>query len=157
MSNLELLEDACMALSYSKRAMFGGHGLFAPNGGMFAAIIDEDRIMLKFATDPARAELVALGGAPWVYREGMTMKDWIVVPDAFYDEPATLAAWARRAHAMAPPKVVKGRKRMPATSKRAATKAPSKKPAAKAKKPAPKKPTAKRSSGATKRPAGKKR
>jgi hypothetical protein len=32
------------------------------------------------------------------------MREWIVVPESFYDEPETLAAWARRAHHLAPPK-----------------------------------------------------
>ncbi len=103
MGNLDLLEDACAPLPHTTRAMFGGHGLFAPNGGMFAGIVDEDRIVLKLADDAARAELVALGGAAWTYNGKMTMKQWIVVPDAFYDEPGTLAEWARRAHRLAPP------------------------------------------------------
>ena len=84
--------------------MFGGHGFFAPNGGIFAAVVDDDRIVLKFADEPARAALVALGGEPWTYAQKMTMKEWIVVPDRLYDEPRELAVWAKRAHALAPAK-----------------------------------------------------
>jgi len=84
--------------------MFGGHGLFAPNGGMFAGIVTDDEIVLKLADEKARAELEALGGHPWVYDGKMTMKEWIVIPERFYDEPRELAAWAARAHKLAPPK-----------------------------------------------------
>lgn len=122
MSHLDLLEEACERLPHTTRAMFGGHGLFAPNGGMFAATV-EDGIILKLANEPAREELVALGGHAWTYADKMTMKEWIVVPDAFYDEPRTLAEWAARAHKLAPPKKAK--------KKAAPKKAPAKKPAKK--------------------------
>lgn len=111
MGNVDLLDDACASLSYTRRAMFGGHGFFAQNGGMFAGVVDDDRIMLKFADEAARDELVALGGAPWTYAEKMTMREWIVVPDSFYDEPTTLAAWARRAYKLVPPKKAKPAKK----------------------------------------------
>ncbi len=103
MSSLDLLEDACADLPHSTKSMFGGHGLFAPNGGMFAGVLDEDRIMLKFADEAARDEFIAIGGEPWTYREKMTMREWLVIPDDLYDEQASLAEWARRAHALAPP------------------------------------------------------
>lgn len=94
--------------------MFGGHGLFAPNGGMFAAIVTDDRIALKFADDAARTALEAEGGRAWVWNGGpkpMTMREWILVPDAMYDDPTTLAAWARRAHALAKPSHKKTQRR----------------------------------------------
>jgi DNA transformation protein len=131
MGNLDLLEEACAGLPHATRAMFGGHGLFAPNGGMFAGIVDDDRIIFKLAPEPLRAELVAEGGAPWVYKGKMgemTMAEWITVPDAFYDEPRTLAAWAKRAHAAAPPKGAKK------GAKKTAKKPAAKKAAKKAKK-----------------------
>jgi TfoX/Sxy family transcriptional regulator of competence genes len=106
--NLEIIEDACAALRHTTRAMFGGHGLFAPNGGMFAGIVTDDEIVLKLEDETMRAELVALGGHPWVYDGKMTMKAWIVIPDRFYDEPNTLSEWAARAWRMAPPKRAKG-------------------------------------------------
>lgn len=151
MGNLDLLEDACAALPHATRAMFGGHGLFAPNGGMFAGIVDDDRIILKLAQEEARAELVAEGGAPWTYQGKMTMKDWIVVPEAFYDEPRRLAEWARRAHRLAPPRKAKAAKRAKAPKSAKTAKRPGKKAA---KKPA-KKPTPARSTrGRTRRDTG---
>jgi TfoX/Sxy family transcriptional regulator of competence genes len=111
---LALLEDACdrARLAHSTRAMFGGHGLFASNGGMFAGIVDDDRIVLKLGEEGPRGELVAQGGKPWVYRSklgAMEMKEWILVPERFHDEPAALAEWARRAYAIAPAKGAKKR------------------------------------------------
>jgi len=87
--------------------MFGGHGLFAPNGGMFACIVDEDRITLKLADPPRRAELIGQGGEPWTYNGKVAMKDWIVIPDALYDDTEALTEWASRAHRLAPPKAAK--------------------------------------------------
>lgn len=105
--SLELLTDACADLDFTAKKMFGGHGFFAPNGGMFAGIVTDDEVIFKLADDAARAELVALGGHPWTYTgqdKPMTMAQWIVVPDAFYDDPETFAAWAARAHALVPAK-----------------------------------------------------
>lgn len=127
MGVLDLLEDACDRLPHTTRGMFGGHGLFAPNGGMFAGVM-EDGIILKLADEGPRAELVALGGAPWSYAPNMTMKEWILVPDAFYDDPRTLAEWAARAHRLAPPRKEKAAKK--------GAKKPAKKPVKKAAKAA---------------------
>ena len=126
MSLLPLLEEACEALPHTRRAMFGGHGFFAPTGGMFAAIVD-DGIALKFADETTRAELESSGGHAWKYAEKMTMKEWILVPERFYDEPQTLAEWARRAHRLVPPKkakpAAKAKGRPPAkTPKKSSTK-----------------------------------
>ncbi|MCK6547638.1 TfoX/Sxy family protein [Myxococcota bacterium] len=137
--SLPILEDACANLPYSKRAMFGGHGLFAPNGGMFAAVVDDDRIVFKLADDTARAELEALGGRPWTYADKMTMREWILAPDAFYDDQESMETWARRAHTLVPPRKAK-------PPKRAATEAPAKKvstPKKSAKSAPPKKSSAK--------------
>ncbi|HUR69573.1 MAG TPA: TfoX/Sxy family protein [Candidatus Thermoplasmatota archaeon] len=136
MGNIEILEDACMKLPHTTRKMFGGHGLFASNGGMFAGIVTDDEIILKFSDEAARKEFEAIGGRAWVYRNKstqMTMSEWIVIPERFYDEPRELAVWAARAYRLVPAKVVakgaksaKGAKRlqpMP-VAKPAAKKAP---------------------------------
>lgn len=106
-ANLPLLEDACANLPHTTRAMFGGHGLFAPNGGLFACIVDEDRITLKLADTGARQELVDQGGEAWVYNNKMTMKEWILIPEDFYDDTDLLAQWVARAHRLAPAKKAK--------------------------------------------------
>lgn len=131
MPNIDVLEEATEKLPHSTRKMFGGHGLFAPNGGMFAGIVDDDRIILKFANEEARAEFEAIGGRAWVYNEKMTMKEWILVPDALYDEPRALAAWAARAHKLAPPKKAKAARGPPKKAARKPAKTSPRKAAAK--------------------------
>lgn len=128
---LDLLTDACVGLPHATRKMFGGHGFFAPNGGMFAGILSETEVMLKFVEGPARTELIGLGGHPWTYTgqaKPMTMQEWIVVPEAFFDDPELFAAWAKRAHALVPPKKLRSTKSRAGTTsvKKAAprTKAP---------------------------------
>lgn len=132
MGNVDLLEDACMRLPHATRAMFGGHGLFAPNGGMFAGIVDDDRMILKFPEGtPEHAAFLAAGGKPWTYEGGpkaMTMREWLLVPLDLYDAPTELAAWAAEAHRLAPAKPPKkaanapGRKNVKARPKKAAKK-----------------------------------
>jgi DNA transformation protein and related proteins len=112
-SSLELLVDACAGLPMTKRSMFGGHGLFAPNGGMFAAVVTDDEVIFKLADEKAKAELLKLGGHPWRYDgkpKAIVMASWIVVPASFYDDPEMLTEWARRAHRLAPAKAVAGKR-----------------------------------------------
>lgn len=119
-SSLDLLLDACRELPVVTRKMFGGHGVFAPNGGMFAGIVTDDEVILKLVHGPARDELIALGGHPWVYDgqgKAMTMSEWIVVPQNFYDDPELFMTWAARAHALAPPKKGKAGGRRAGASK----------------------------------------
>lgn len=111
---LDLLTEACTSLPHTPRKMFGGHGFFAPNGGMFAGIVTDDEVILKLVMGPLRDELIALGGHPWVY-DGMkkptTMKEWIVVPERFYDDGELLATWAAKAHRAVPAKAAKTKKK----------------------------------------------
>jgi TfoX/Sxy family transcriptional regulator of competence genes len=114
--SLELLSEACASLDARSKKMFGGHGFFAPNGGMFAGIVTDDEVVFKLEDGPLRDELIALGGHPWVYQardRAMTMNQWIVVPERFYDDPEAMAEWAARAHAAVPGKAPK-RKKPPA-------------------------------------------
>ncbi|MBX7115301.1 MAG: TfoX/Sxy family protein [Myxococcaceae bacterium] len=124
--SLELLNDACAPLKVNARKMFGGHGFFAPNGGMFAGIVTDDEVIFKLVLGPLRDELIDLGGHPWVYQgrgKAMTMHEWIVVPERFYDDPELLAQWAAKAHAAVPGKTMKAKKatvkKTPARVKRA--------------------------------------
>jgi TfoX/Sxy family transcriptional regulator of competence genes len=113
-SALDLLTDACVGLPVRIQKMFGGHGFFAPNGGMFAGLVTDDQVMLKLADERARADLVSIGGHAWVYEgkgKAMTMSTWIIVPASFYDDQELFNAWARRAHALVPPKKVAGKKK----------------------------------------------
>lgn len=112
--SLDILTDACGDLPVVTRKMFGGHGFFAPNGGMFAAIVTDDEVIFKLVHGPARDELIAEGGQPWVYSgqgKPMTMSEWIVVPERFYDDPEAFMTWAARAFELAPPKKAKPMKK----------------------------------------------
>jgi DNA transformation protein len=124
--SLDLLTEACGSLPRTVRRMFGGYGFFAPNGGMFAGIVTDDEVILKLEDEAARRDLLAEGGHAWVYQgrdRPMTMASWIVVPEAFYDDPEQFGAWARRAHALVPAKrAAKGgasRRSKPTPAKRA--------------------------------------
>ncbi len=105
--------------------MFGGYGFFAPNGGMFAGIVTDDRIIFKLADEKARQELAAVGGEAWIYPgdgKPMTMREWILAPDAFYDEPELMQQWAARAHKLVPGKVKKPAAKKSAVARKIATK-----------------------------------
>lgn len=123
MGNIDVLEEAAAKLPHSTRKMFGGHGLFAPNGGMFAGIVDDDQIMIKFVAEtPGHAAFLETGAKPWVYNGkssgAMTMREWLVIPDELYDDLGSLSDWLARSHKVVP---AKGSKKV----------APKKKPAAK--------------------------
>jgi TfoX/Sxy family transcriptional regulator of competence genes len=110
------MDEATQELLFVSRRMFGGLGYFAPNGGIFAAIVTHDDLVLKFVLGPERNELVALGGAPWVYEgspRSITMQEWLVVPEAFYDDVELLKHWVGRAHRAAPPKKKRTKARPP--------------------------------------------
>lgn len=149
--SLDILTDACGDLPVVIRKMFGGHGFFAPNGGMFAGIVTDDEVILKLVHGPARDELIAEGGHPWVYsgqHKPMTMSEWIVVPERFYDDAEAFSSWAARAFELAPPKKAKPVKKAAVVKvvpvkKQAVVKAKAKakkKPSAPKKKPAKTKP-----------------
>jgi TfoX/Sxy family transcriptional regulator of competence genes len=98
---LGLLEDAAMPLpGVTRKKMFGCEALFA-EGTIFALIWKEDRIGLKFPDPAAEAEARALPGSdPWQAGDKV-MGRWVLVPEAFHDDPVTLARWVQRAHALA--------------------------------------------------------
>jgi DNA transformation protein len=83
------------------RNMFGGAGVYA-DGVMFAILVD-DTLYLKADAGFAR-DFAAEGKGPFTYRakgrSPVAMSYW-EVPDRLLDDPAELALWARRAHAIA--------------------------------------------------------
>lgn len=157
--SLEILTDACGELPVVIKRMFGGYGFFAPNGGMFAGIVTDDAVIMKLAHGPARDELIAEGGHPWVYdgqAKPMTMAEWIVVPERFYDDGEAFAAWARRAFELAPPKTARKQKsRAPASQKGNPATTPRTKPVTEARPPQRSKPAKKAKPVTKARPAQK--
>jgi TfoX/Sxy family transcriptional regulator of competence genes len=91
------------------KPMFGNLGAFV-NGNMFMGLFGED-LGLKL-DEPARAELVALGGGAFGPPE-RPMSGYTTVPWAWMEQRVAAAAWVERAHAYVaslPAKVPKPRK-----------------------------------------------
>ncbi|MBJ6763922.1 TfoX/Sxy family protein [Myxococcaceae bacterium JPH2] len=97
----ELLEEASQRLpAVSRRRMFGCDALFA-NDAIYALVWKTGRIGLRFPEATAFDELMGRpGSAPWMAGP-KTMSHWVLVPEAFHDEPEELTRWVRRAHALA--------------------------------------------------------
>lgn len=99
--SLDRLERAAKRLPHETKPMFGGHGIVAANGAMFAGVWDKGRILVKVRDEEARAKLLAAGGETWVQRgpsRTRAMPTWVVVPEAVAADARRLAAWVRRAH-----------------------------------------------------------
>jgi DNA transformation protein and related proteins len=104
------------------RRMFSGAGVFR-DGLMFGLII-RDVIYLK-VDDTNKAEFEREGSTPFTYTRGRTsghpsqhaLPYWRL-PERLYDDPDELAAWARRAFAVAErKKFATGKRSKPARSK----------------------------------------
>lgn len=91
------------------KPMFGNLGAFV-NGNMFMGLFGED-VGLKL-DDPARAELVALGGGPFGPSE-RPMSGYTTLPWVWMEQRLATSTWVERAHAYVaslPPKVPKPKK-----------------------------------------------
>ena len=106
----------------SIRPMFGQLSAFV-NGNMFMGIFGED-VLLRLPEDD-RAELTAAGGGPFEPMPGRPMREYVLVPPAWREDPARIRRWAARAldHAEElPPKQAGAKKttaaRKPAVKKR---------------------------------------
>lgn len=81
------------------RRMFGCDAFLA-RGAIFAMVWREGRIGLRLP-DALLPELRALPGAdPWRHRD-MVVRQWVLVPESFHDDPDGLARWVRKAHTAA--------------------------------------------------------
>jgi DNA transformation protein len=98
----EALRDLFAAFGpVSVRRMFGGAGVYA-DGVMFA-LVSRGTVYLK-ADAESQPLFAAEGCGPFVYdRAGKqaTMTSYWRMPDRLYDDPDTLAQWARRSLAIA--------------------------------------------------------
>jgi TfoX/Sxy family transcriptional regulator of competence genes len=83
----------------TSRRMFGCDAFLA-SGAIFAMVWREGRIGLRLP-DALLPELRALPGADaWRHRD-MVVRQWVLVPESFHDDPDGLALWVRKAHAAA--------------------------------------------------------
>jgi TfoX/Sxy family transcriptional regulator of competence genes len=102
----------------SVRRMFGCDAFLA-GGAIFAMVWREGRIGLRLPDDRL-PELRALPGAdPWRHRD-MVVRQWVLVPESFHDDPDGLAPWVREAHAAALDRgpAARGKSSRPAAAKR---------------------------------------
>jgi len=94
------------------RAMFGAHGLY--QGEHFFGILDEGRLFFK--TDAQTGEdYMARGMEPFTYesRGKVLTMGYHEVPPEILEQPPELAAWARKAIAVAAAKTKKAVRRRP--------------------------------------------
>lgn len=94
------LDDATGGLpGVSVQRMFGCDAFLA-RGAIFAMVWRDGRIGLRLPDD-LLPELRALPGAdPWRHRD-MVVRQWVLVPESFHDDPEGLSPWVRKAHAAA--------------------------------------------------------
>ena len=104
---------------FAPRIVFQGKAQALGHGGVRVEPENDERIGLGFVQMGLTLDLESLGGRAWVNADKMTMKEWILIPDAFYDDQDLLAEWAARAQSVAPAKKSKGRKAAPAAKKAA--------------------------------------
>jgi TfoX/Sxy family transcriptional regulator of competence genes len=92
------------------RPMFGQLSAFV-NGNMFMGIFGED-VFVRLPDDD-RATLLHAGGRPFEPMPGRPMREYVVLPGAWRDEPDRVRGWAARSldHAEElPPKQPKAKK-----------------------------------------------
>lgn len=80
------------------RKMFGGMGLYI--GGAFFALIDDDVLYLK-VDDETRPDFAGRDVQPWTPPGGKGPAAYLSVPSEILEDPEALAAWARKAVAVA--------------------------------------------------------
>ncbi|HTS15417.1 MAG TPA: TfoX/Sxy family protein [Candidatus Sulfotelmatobacter sp.] len=77
----------------TRRKMFGWPAAFV-NGNMCCSL-HRDRVVLRLG-DAERAELEALGGAPFEPMPGRPMKGYLTAPPSLLADEATLRTWLAR-------------------------------------------------------------
>lgn len=97
----------------SIRPMFGQLSAFV-NGNMFMGIFGEDVLVRLPEAD--RTEVIGAGGSVFEPMAGRPMKEYVVLPGAWRDDPGRIREWAARSldHAEGlPPKQPKRKKPKP--------------------------------------------
>ncbi len=98
---VELVEDAAVGLArVSRKSMFGCEGFWAGTN-VFSVIWKEGRIGLKITEPEAFETLMGLPGARSWKPGKVSMSGWVLVPEAFHDDPEALAPWVKKAHGLA--------------------------------------------------------
>jgi TfoX/Sxy family transcriptional regulator of competence genes len=81
-----------------ERKMFGCPCAFV-HGNMFMGLHGEGFIARLPGAE--RAALIAAGGSPFEPMPGRPMREYVVLPQGMYADPALLSEWVRKAYAFA--------------------------------------------------------
>ena len=108
-----VLEQLSAVEPTSARAMFGGVGLYA--GGLFFALIDDDRLYFK-VDDATRPGFVAAGMGPFdPFKDGKAMNGYFELPGEVLEDEERLPGWMRDALSVA----ARASKKKPARKRKA--------------------------------------
>lgn len=116
-ASLELgatLEAAMKDFDCRKKNMFGAP-VYVVNGNMFTGV-HQDNIFLRLSEADRREVIQKYKGvAPFEPLKGRVMKEYVVIPEEIYRNPALLREWLKRGYDFAgslAPKPPKGRSRV---------------------------------------------
>ncbi|MDO8672067.1 MAG: TfoX/Sxy family protein [Dehalococcoidia bacterium] len=109
----DLLAAAVAGIACQKKMAFG-YPVYFVNDNMFTGL-HGNNIFLRLSEQDRETILSAFEGAsPFAPNPGMTMKEYVVVPDSLYNNPEVFNDWLERSFAyMAslPPKKAKSKKK----------------------------------------------
>jgi TfoX/Sxy family transcriptional regulator of competence genes len=89
----DLFRQVCGVFSEATiKPMFGQLGAFV-NGNMFAGLLGS-RIAVKLIDEQSRDELLAIAGTEYFAPGGRPMKQFVVVPAAWSEQPELISEWA---------------------------------------------------------------
>lgn len=110
---VKILDEALLSSGAERRIMFGSPAYFV-NNNMFAGA-HQDAIILRLSEDDRVALTTQYDEvAPFEPMEGRPMREYVVVPEAVYEDPGLFGAWLAKGQAYAaslPPKERKPRRK----------------------------------------------
>lgn len=105
-----ILEAVMKDFDCRKKTMFGAP-VYVVNGNMFAGV-HQDNIFLRLSEADRREAMEKYRGAvPFEPLKGRVMKEYMVIPEEIYGNPALLREWLKRSYYFAgslAPKAPKG-------------------------------------------------
>ncbi len=97
---IALLDEALRPFACRRQMMFGGPAYFV-NDNMFAGL-HQDNVILRLSQQDREALLSAWDEAsPFEPMAGRPMREYVVLPDALYNDPVVFAGWLDRSFSYA--------------------------------------------------------
>jgi DNA transformation protein and related proteins len=92
-----VLEQMAEVPDVSKRAMFGGFGIY--RGGLMFALIAQEQLYFK-ASDFLAEEFIALGLPPFVYasKGRSTALKYYQAPESVFEDSEQMTLWAQKSY-----------------------------------------------------------